>query len=214
LANHDAPYPDTTAYPDQYDGEWDGEWTGPDHYQGTWQGTYHADQRDGWIAECSARYRAYANGSGIEGALIGGAIGGFAGNRIAGEGNRVVGTVAGAAVGAVAGAAIDNAIERDEASDYCRDYYDRYTAGYAHGQGGYAHGYPAYGYGYTVAWVPVMVRGKCHDHGSGDRVIEEEIVEEWVEEPAYRPAPAKRVYTKTAPAKVQPIKGKTPRYAK
>lgn len=47
--------------------------------------------------------------SGLGGAAIGGVAGGLLGNRIAGKGNRTVGTVMGAAVGAMAGAAIDKA---------------------------------------------------------------------------------------------------------
>jgi hypothetical protein len=46
---------------------------------------------------------------GLGGALIGGAAGGLLGNRIAGPGDRTLGTVAGAAVGALAGEAIDRA---------------------------------------------------------------------------------------------------------
>ncbi|MEP6339474.1 RcnB family protein, partial [Parasphingorhabdus sp.] len=45
--------------------------------------------------------------SGIGGAVVGGAIGAFAGNRIAGRGNRLGGSLIGGGLGAVAGAAID-----------------------------------------------------------------------------------------------------------
>ena len=44
---------------------------------------------------------------GLGGALIGGVAGGLIGNRVAGRGDRLLGTAAGAAVGALAGAAID-----------------------------------------------------------------------------------------------------------
>lgn len=50
--------------------------------------------------------------SGIGGALVGGAVGGVAGNLIAGKGNRLAGTLVGAGVGAIAGAAIDRAGDR------------------------------------------------------------------------------------------------------
>lgn len=50
------------------------------------------------------------------GALIGGAIGGIVGNRVAGHGDRTVGTIAGAAVGAVAGVAIDKAEDAGRAN--------------------------------------------------------------------------------------------------
>jgi hypothetical protein len=50
--------------------------------------------------------------SGAGGAAIGAVVGGIAGNRIAGRGNRTEGTLIGAGVGAVAGYAIDKAEDR------------------------------------------------------------------------------------------------------
>lgn len=50
---------------------------------------------------------------GVGGALLGGAVGAIAGNRIAGRGNRTEGTLIGAGVGALAGLAIDKAEDRD-----------------------------------------------------------------------------------------------------
>ncbi len=50
--------------------------------------------------------------SGIGGAIVGGAIGAFAGNRIAGRGNRLGGSLIGGGLGAVAGAAIDQGTDR------------------------------------------------------------------------------------------------------
>lgn len=47
--------------------------------------------------------------NGLGGAAIGAVVGGVAGNRIAGRGNRTAGTIIGAATGAVAGAIIDRA---------------------------------------------------------------------------------------------------------
>ncbi|WP_420144885.1 RcnB family protein [Sphingobium sp.] len=47
--------------------------------------------------------------NGVGGAAIGAVVGGIAGNRIAGRGNRTAGTLIGAGVGAVAGMAIDKA---------------------------------------------------------------------------------------------------------
>ncbi|QGN54900.1 glycine zipper 2TM domain-containing protein [Novosphingobium sp. Gsoil 351] len=49
---------------------------------------------------------------GLVGAAIGGVTGGLIGNRIAGHGDRLLGTTAGAVVGAAAGAAIDRAEDR------------------------------------------------------------------------------------------------------
>jgi hypothetical protein len=50
--------------------------------------------------------------NGVGGAAIGAVVGGVAGNRIAGRGNRTAGTLIGAGVGAVAGMAIDKAEDR------------------------------------------------------------------------------------------------------
>ena len=69
--------------------------------------------------------------SGIGGALVGGAIGAFAGNRIAGEGNRLGGSLIGGGLGAIAGAAID------QGTDRCRHLLKKY--GY---EGQHAGGYP------------------------------------------------------------------------
>ncbi|KMS52836.1 membrane protein [Novosphingobium barchaimii LL02] len=103
-------------------------------------GGYEPAARDAWLADC--RQRLSARDAGLGGALIGGAVGGFAGNRIAGRGNRTVGTLAGVAVGAAAGAVIDKAEDtgrnRDECEAYLDDYYARYTQSGGHpGYGGY-----------------------------------------------------------------------------
>jgi len=75
--------------------------------------------RADWLTECRRRM-SYDNGLG--GAAIGGIAGGLLGNRIAGRGNRTVGTIAGAAVGAVAGMAIDKGEDKNRARDYCESY--------------------------------------------------------------------------------------------
>ena len=109
-----------------------------------------------WVNEC--RRRVASSGNGLGGAVVGGVIGGLAGNRIAGRGNRTVGTVAGAAVGAVAGGAIDQAQSRSRASDDCEAYYDDYYTRYAqsgYGQSGY--GQSGYGYAPQTVMVPVTV---------------------------------------------------------
>ncbi len=66
--------------------------------------------------------------SGIGGAVVGGAIGALAGNRIAGRGNRLGGSLIGGGVGALAGAAID------QGTDRCRKLLKKY------GQNERAHG--------------------------------------------------------------------------
>lgn len=113
--------------------------------------------REAWLADCRSRVSNQDNGVG--GALIGGAVGGIAGNRIAGRHNRVIGTLGGAAVGAVAGSAIDRAEDRgrgrDECEAYLDDYYARYAAEYRSGYpapGGYVQGYAQPGY--TASYAP------------------------------------------------------------
>ena len=56
-----------------------------------------------------ADYHDRRRDDGLGGALIGGVAGGLLGNRVAGRGDRLLGTAAGAAVGALAGAVIDRA---------------------------------------------------------------------------------------------------------
>lgn len=170
------------------------------------QFAYTAEQREDWLRECRRRYD---SDGGLGGALIGGAIGGFAGNRIAGDGNRVVGTVAGAAVGALAGRAIDRAGDERRARDICEDYLIRYEdqgaayGGYA--QGGYVPGGYGAVYGGQVMWVPMVVGWDCKPR----KVAQ---IAEPVQKPARRvimqktpPAPAR---TKTVPIKAQPVKAR------
>lgn len=230
------PLPQVEAgYDEQgFEGEWDGEWVSDDRYEGEWRGTYDAayqdsdgayhdgayydddryedtyyngDARDAWLDDCRRRYR----DSNVEGAIIGGVLGGFAGNRIAGRGNRTVGTVAGAAIGAIAGAAIDDA-ERGRA-DECEAYLDSYMA---RGAGSYGYGYPAqYGYGqqaacacdrYTTAirMVPVTTyrfgrveaREEEIEEIIEETVIVEDVRYETIREPAApapRREPSKRI---------------------
>lgn len=148
--------------------------------------------------------------------MIGGVAGGVIGNRIAGRGNRTVGTIAGAAVGAIAGAAIDKAEDRgrsrDECEAYLDDYYARYNGG-GYAQPGYGEGYydqpsyrghPAYGYGYAapMMMVPVMVQPQ-------KPCVETVTTTQYVTRPARRtirraPRPDKRI--RIAPDKRVPLK--------
>lgn len=63
--------------------------------------------------------------NGVGGAAIGAVVGGVAGNRIAGRGNRTAGTLIGAGAGAVAGMAIDKAEDRGRLAPSV-SYDDRY----------------------------------------------------------------------------------------
>lgn len=96
---------------------------------------------------------------GVGGAAIGSVIGGAAGNRMAGRGNRTAGTLIGAGVGAIAGAAIDRAEDRRA----CEAWWSRssqrdYRGGSGHYGGGYAYegGYYSGG-GYDYAGMQTIV---------------------------------------------------------
>ena len=178
---------------------------------------YDSGARDAWLADC--RQRLSSRDRGVGGALIGGAVGALAGNRIAGRGNRTVGTIAGAAVGAVAGTVIDKAEDRgrnrDECEAYLDDYYARYTQGPGYGAGyGYpGSAYPGYGYGYPGAYapaqtgccmaqavmmVPVMMVPVAQPKPECKETVE--YVTEWVPAPRHK---ARRVYR---PSKIVPDK--------
>lgn len=104
--------------------------------------------------------------SGIGGAVVGGAIGALAGNRIAGRGNRLGGSLIGGGVGALAGAAID------QGTDRCRQLLKKYgerpqysqvPAPPTHTQQAYPSGwqgryyYPAYYYPQAQPMVTTVV---------------------------------------------------------
>ena len=124
-----------------YQGQWQGTYRDADGrvYEGEYSGTFigdgemaphwgsHADQvsrpqqpvpypDDRGFRDERAEELAYLEqckkSSGIGGAIVGGAIGAFAGNRIAGRGNRLGGSLIGGGLGAVAGAAIDQGTDR------------------------------------------------------------------------------------------------------
>jgi Ni/Co efflux regulator RcnB len=126
--------PDGSSY--SYDGEWDGKYVDPQArvFEGDWSG--RVTRRDGADAPgfpagpqdsgysgppergYSDEYdvpRGYENyerclkSNGLKGAAIGALIGGFAGNRIAGRGNRTGGTLVGAGIGGLLGVAAEKA---------------------------------------------------------------------------------------------------------
>ncbi len=132
-----------------YQGEWQGTYRDADGrlYEGQYSGTFigdgnmapHWDSRpesgagydpypaypdgrglDSQRAEELAYLERCKESSGIGGAIIGGAVGAIAGNRIAGRGNRLGGSLIGGGLGAVAGAAID------QSSDRCRTLLRKY----------------------------------------------------------------------------------------
>lgn len=143
-------------------------------------------QPDPRWAEMTERCAKVYGDKGVGGALLGGVIGGVAGNRIAGKGDRVLGTVAGAAVGAVAGNVIDKAEDKSLRRE-CDDYFASLPpqpypgAPYPGGYPGYYPGYAPYGY----VMVPVMLppQKPC---------VEKTVVTEtWVETKRRRVIPAK-----------------------
>lgn len=119
---------------------------------------------------------------GVGGALIGGALGGIVGNRVA-KGDRLLGTVVGGVAGAVAGTVIDKAEDRSLRRE-CDDYFASVQ------QGGYpAGGYPGYGYPgapYGYVMVPVMIQPQ-------QPCVETTVVtEKWVDVPVRRRAAPRR----------------------
>lgn len=116
------------------------------------QGYY--PQPDPRWSEMNERCAKVYGDRGVGGALLGGVIGGVAGNRIAGKGDRVLGTAVGAVAGAVAGNVIDKAEDkglRRECDDYFASVQPQAYPGTAYP--GYYPGYAPYGY----VMVPVML---------------------------------------------------------
>jgi hypothetical protein len=116
--------------------------------------------------------------TGLGGALIGGVAGGLIGNRVAGHGDRLIGTAAGAAVGAIAGAAIDRAEDNHR-------YDDR--------------GPPPPGEGYASDCDAVLPAGYMLVSVPGGQECRDEVVtrEEWV--PEYVTVPGRLIYERTPP---------------
>ena len=119
---------------------------------------------------------------GLGGALIGGAAGGLIGNRIAGRGDRLLGTAAGAAVGAIAGAVIDRAEDS-------RRYEDRRSP--PPGEG--------YSQGYSNECDAVLPAGYMLVSVPGGQECRDEVVthEEWV--PEYITGPGRPTYERAPP---------------
>lgn len=151
----------------------------------------------------------------VGGAVVGGLIGGIAGNRIAGRGSRTEGTLIGAGVGALAGGAIGSAADRERC--------DRWRAGYD-GQrgrrdydrrlrrGGQAYGYAPYGYAYPAYYyTPAPTVTTIIIEGGGQQMTTETVTTEY--ETVYA-QPTKRLHrsyaapVKTKMIKRQPVKTK------
>lgn len=155
MLDYGAPYGgDTRVYtggPDRIPGE--GDYRGTDYpppAHDPYQDGYRGDA-DGYADDMEARERYWLEQScrptsRATGTIIGGLLGGFAGNRIAGRGDRTIGTI----LGGVVGAGVGNIIEQSADKQRCRAYLDEAQArhrsgsqgngGYHHQGGGYAQG--------------------------------------------------------------------------
>ena len=125
--------------------------------------------RANWLGECRRRH---GSGNKVGGAVLGGVIGGVIGNRVAGRGNRTLGTVAGATVGAVAGGAIGDAADKRAARDWCEEYLEQNTTW----SQGYGYGQQVTGYGYAPMTVMVPVAYVAVQGQSQPRECKETIV--------------------------------------
>lgn len=149
--------------------------------------------RADWLAECRNRH---GNSKAVGGTVVGGIVGGVIGNRVAGRGDRVLGTLAGAAMGAVAGGAIGHAADQRAAMDWCETYLERNIT--------WGHGGQQVGYGYQPATVMVPVTYVQTLAPAPARECRETVVtEEWMPvttrrarriAPRARPAADKRVW--------------------
>ncbi|GAA0470469.1 hypothetical protein GCM10009096_09210 [Parasphingorhabdus litoris] len=147
--------------------------------------------------------------SGIGGAVVGGAIGALAGNRIAGRGNRLGGSLIGAGVGALAGAAIDQGTDRcrkllkkyGERPQYSRtpqyQPQHRYPSGW---HGGYY--YPAY-YQPTVTTIVIQSAPVT----TTTTYIDEEVVYTKAKPAKKRWKSAPKRVWKAKPKRSAPVKG-------
>lgn len=148
------------VYDTRHDVRWDryeGGYADDNGYDDGYRGEpYYADGRR-YDDRYDNRYEKRDNGLG--GALIGGAVGALAGNRIAGRGNRTEGTIIGGAVGAIAGAAIDVGEDRGNRGPDSRAYRDAPPPpAYDNGRGHYDTGYGrddsvTYNNEYKGTWV-------------------------------------------------------------
>jgi Ni/Co efflux regulator RcnB len=160
--------PDGSSY--SYDGEWQGEYIDPQGrvFEGDWSGTvtrhdgvkgpgypapkevapgapYPEPRYEGGydVPRGYEGYERCLKSNGVTGAAIGAILGGVAGNRIAGRGDRLGGTLLGAGLGGLAGVAIEKALDK------CKGY----RPGHAEPQHRpYPHPAPQGGYGYPHSW--------------------------------------------------------------
>lgn len=103
-------------------------WSAPAEHQDSRGDHYrHYSQQDEELAYLERCRKS----SGVGGAVVGGALGALAGNRISGRGNRLGGSLIGGGLGAVAGAAIE------QGTDRCRKLLKKHGAAKQHAQRGH-----------------------------------------------------------------------------
>lgn len=180
------------------------------HYDRDYDRRYRKEQEElAYLQQCR-------KSNGIGGAVVGGAIGALAGNRIAGRGNRLGGSLIGGGLGAIAGAAIDQGTDRCrklmKKYGYDRDYVEHrvpvqrpptrphHGYGYGYGWQGYYH-QPAY---YQPQTTTVVIQSQPVTTTTTTTTVEEEYI---YEKPKYVAKkyhkPAKRVWKpKAKPAPV------------
>ncbi|MBB5705866.1 glycine zipper 2TM domain-containing protein [Sphingopyxis panaciterrulae] len=172
----DAVYSGTYDVEGRWTGSWDGTYEAPDgrRYEGRYEGTvegrpgvdyapppydpyYDRTYRGGYDPRDDAdMVRRCGHGNAVGGAVVGGLLGGVAGNRIAGKGDRTAGTLIGGGVGALAGAAIGSEADRRTCEQWWSSRSQYYGGAYPGGTypgGTYPGGlYQNYGYGYGYGW--------------------------------------------------------------
>jgi Ni/Co efflux regulator RcnB len=147
----------TDRYGRVYDSRSNIEWDRYDSgYDASYDGYADAGYADGGYYD-ERQDRRRGGSGGLTGAAVGGVVGGLLGNRIAGHGNRTVGTIMGAGVGAIAGGAIGSAADKARSHRHDDRRYDDRAPAYAppapYDMGGYGDDQVTYNGGYNGRWV-------------------------------------------------------------
>lgn len=134
-------------------------------------------------------YEKCLRSNGVTGAAIGAILGGVAGNRIAGRGDRLAGSLIGAGLGGLTGAAIE------QATDKCEKYgpqYDRPLVAHPHPQQAYPHSQQGWSGGYY--YYPQSITTVTVYPGTTTTMVTEEVIYETVSA-----GPRKKVMRKHRP---------------
>ena len=178
---HPAPAPPRPAAGAPYDGANYHD----NHYGDRDRGGYY------YVPDGYEGYERCLKSNGVTGAAIGALLGGLAGNRIAGRGNRRGGTLVGAGIGGLLGVAVE------KANDTCRQYRLREAAPQVYS---YAQRYPSYvagwqgGYYYYPQSAPTVTVISMAPVTTITTTVTEEVYYETV-----RSAPRKKAVRKWRP---------------